>query len=651
MDDLSGRPPGRPVAASPRGTRRRGLRTHLLAVVLAVLLPALALGGATAWQMGQNIRRASDERLTDTARALALALDAEIGAHIAALRALAASPDLEPGGNLDAFRILAEPALAGFGSWVVVSTVEDRRQLLNTALPPGAALPPPGPAVPAPLLEQAIATGQPTVLNLHRPPLMDRLSTGVVVPVIRDGAVIRLLGAPLLPERLSGILGGQDVAPPGFATLLDGNGRVIARSSGHQRFLGQPVPGWFMEATAGRERGLVEGTSLSGEPAVIAFQRLGSAPSWTLALGMPAAAHRAGWQAPLFWLAGGGLAAFGLALLLAAWLAQRILEPVRALVRRANTLAARGAVEGVVPRPVAIAEFEALREAGERAEAALRRRTAELRESEARFRAVFDSDLIGLGIFDVATNESVAINDAALRLMDATREEFESGLRDWAMATAPEHVARDLALVRQVRDGARRPDREGLRPHGRHPRCPCASASRRCPGSGPRVVSVEDLTGTRAARPRCARARRVPRADRPRTELHLVRHTRWELQYLTRPLARVHRPDAGAGAAGWLGGDAAPGGRGAHRLDLGEARAAGTVYEIEVRYSRHDGEYRWYLARAEPVRDAGGASPPGSAARPTSTTASWRRSARAAAAWELDHRARTRSPWCRRRCG
>ncbi|WP_158287883.1 PAS domain-containing protein [Falsiroseomonas bella] len=37
-----------------------------------------------------------------------------------------------------------------------------------------------------------------------------------------------------------------------------------------------------------------------------------------------------------------------------------------------------------------------------------------------------------------------------------------------------------------------------------------------------------------------------------------------------------------------------------------QARARGVTYEIEVRYRRHDGEYRWYLARAEPLRDATG---------------------------------------------
>ena len=39
-----------------------------------------------------------------------------------------------------------------------------------------------------------------------------------------------------------------------------------------------------------------------------------------------------------------------------------------------------------------------------------------------------------------------------------------------------------------------------------------------------------------------------------------------------------------------------------------EARARGTTYEVEVRYRRYDGAYRWYVSRAEPFRDAPGST-------------------------------------------
>ncbi|WP_244535591.1 PAS domain S-box protein [Methylorubrum salsuginis] len=37
-----------------------------------------------------------------------------------------------------------------------------------------------------------------------------------------------------------------------------------------------------------------------------------------------------------------------------------------------------------------------------------------------------------------------------------------------------------------------------------------------------------------------------------------------------------------------------------------DALAREISYDIEIRYRRHDGAFRWYLARAEPLRDAGG---------------------------------------------
>lgn len=411
---------------SATGHRLPGLRAHLIGLVLAVLLPALALGGATAWHMAANYRHAFEERLSATARALALALDAELGAHVAALSALAASPDLGPDGDPEAFRSLAAPAMARLGSWVVVMDETGRRQILNTLLPPGAPLPPPQDLPGAPLLERALATGEPVVLNMHRGAASGELLPAVLVPVVRSGQAVRLLGAPVLPGNLSRILSAQIVSEEGFATLLDGHGLIVARSAQHDTYFGRPALSWFAAAMENRDHGITVGPSLSGQDALIAFHRLASAPSWVITVGEPRQAYQASWLIPLLGLGAGGTAAFALALGLAVWLSRRMLRPVRDLVRRADVLAASG--DTLTPpapvAPIPVAEFETLRLAGERAHAALRRGDEDLRESEAQFRAAFEQSTAAMSQVDCATGRLLRVNAAYCALLGRTEAEL-----------------------------------------------------------------------------------------------------------------------------------------------------------------------------------------------------------------------------------
>lgn len=71
-------------------------------------------------------------------------------------------------------------------------------------------------------------------------------------------------------------------------------------------------------------------------------------------------------------------------------------------------------------------------------------------KSEARFRAVFDSGLLGLTVFDAASGETLLINDRALEIIDSTREEFEAGARGCFSATPPEHLPLDDRAMRQI---------------------------------------------------------------------------------------------------------------------------------------------------------------------------------------------------------
>jgi two-component sensor histidine kinase len=357
-----------------------GLRAHLIALVLAVLLPSIALGAATAWHMAGNYRTAFEERLSGTAQGLALALDREVQTHIAALTALAASPHLIDD-DLASFYAHARGAAEALGTSVVVIGA-DLRQRLHTDRAFGAALPV---SAATEEVRRAYQTGLPVVSDYLVGAVLDRPLAVVLVPVRRQGRVVAVLTAPISPDRLSALLASQGLSAGAFATLLDGRNIVMARSSNAASFQGQKTPDWFVAASTGRDAGIVQGRALAGEDVILAYRHLTKAPAWVITVGEPLAAYDASWQRPLVALGFGGAATFGVALIAAAWLGRRILRPVKALTRQAEAVAASG---GEVPlaegAPARVAEFEFLRLAMRRADATIRARAVDAAAGEAR---------------------------------------------------------------------------------------------------------------------------------------------------------------------------------------------------------------------------------------------------------------------------
>jgi PAS domain S-box-containing protein len=367
-----------------------GLRAHLVALILAVLLPSLALGAATAWHMAGNYRAASEERLSATVGAMALAVDRELEARSAALGVLAASPLLDkPDGDLGAFGTQARRVAEAIGSLIVLIG-PDLHIRTHTGRPLGMPLPAINAAETA---RVALATGRPVVSDLITGSVSGTPLAAVVIPVQRDGRSVALLATPLGAPRLLTLLATPGVlSGDAFATLSDSRNIVVARSRASQEFMGRPVPDWFTQASAGRDAGIVEGTALEGQAVILAFRRLASAPGWTVTIALPLAAHRASWQRPLLALAAGGTATFLAALAAAAWLGRRILRPVRVLTRQAEAVAASGGDAHVGgDEPAGIAEFERLRLSMQRADTVLRDRAAEIAAGEARLRAVVET--------------------------------------------------------------------------------------------------------------------------------------------------------------------------------------------------------------------------------------------------------------------
>ncbi|WP_137179681.1 sensor histidine kinase [Roseomonas sp. AR75] len=376
---------------TPEATRREGvlppppggahplprLRSYLIALVLAVLLPAMAFAAAASWAALRRQDAAAEARLLDTARALAAAVDSQIAGQIAALEVLAAAPAEDPLADPDAFRARAATTAAIFGGWVAVYT-RGGGQVLNTQRPPGAPLPghggASGPGGGGVAIEQAFATGRPVVTGVAVGRVSRRLAAYIFVPVRHEGVIRHVLGMPLLPERLARILAGQAAAGRGAAALTDSNGVFVARSRDQDQVIGQrrpqrsePLPG---------DSGVLRGRSLpDGSRIRTAYHSLATAPGWHAWVNEPEASFQEARRGPMLALAGGGLLALVIGMASAAALSRRLLRPVESLAAWAGEVAEEPGRGRALPPPVPATtqEFERLRAAITAAEAALRR--------------------------------------------------------------------------------------------------------------------------------------------------------------------------------------------------------------------------------------------------------------------------------------
>jgi PAS domain S-box-containing protein len=391
--------------ASPAHGRLRGLRLHLLALILAVLVPALGISGAAAWHLARSYRQGFETRLQDTTRALALFVDSELDTLLTTVTALASSPLLEED-DLSSFSIWARRIGQAVDGWIVVNdAAPGHQQLLNTRLPTSAALPPPS----APgegawaVIRKVIETGRPAVSDLF---LGHATGTPVLVaaaPALRDGRVARVVVLAMNPALLSERLRARRPSGSAYVSVADASSRIVARSQDHDRFVGSIPPSRGIPASE-RERGLFRSQTVYGDDGLFFAQKLLTAPGWSIVVAEPYSQYRMSWLAPIAALLLGAAAALALGLALAAWLARRVLHPVEALARRAEAVA-EGRVRSALPPvpPAGVAEFELLRRASERAEAAVAAREAE-------FRAMFDTAAAGVAETDARTGRYLRVN-------------------------------------------------------------------------------------------------------------------------------------------------------------------------------------------------------------------------------------------------
>ncbi|MET0348598.1 MAG: EAL domain-containing protein [Rhizobacter sp.] len=355
------------------GPGRHRLRTYLVGLVLATMLPTLVAGAFALWRTSESYREASGNRLADTARTLAYAIERDLNAKTALVQTLAAPVGgaagiaglqewLDGAGLLPGAEVTSEPVTH-------VRLTSPTRRFTAGGLPSDTAL-------------DVADHGRASVTNLFSDPpraaIVTRQSAGP------GSAEMLLVSVVVAPQHLVE-LAPQD-GPTPLAMLVavtDGAGRVVARSRDAARFVGQVVPDWVKVRAHPDDHGLFEAATTEGLPVKFAFQRLAGTPGWVVVTGEPLDTFNAGWRRLQNQLLLGGSIAVVLALLLAAWVARRVLRPVAALARDAEAAAAgeAGLAGQPLGEPSTIHEFEFLRERIANAHAALHQRAEDARRN------------------------------------------------------------------------------------------------------------------------------------------------------------------------------------------------------------------------------------------------------------------------------
>ena len=337
----------------PTAIQPMRIRTRLLILILAILVPALLAAVLAVWYVYQEERRAQETSVKEAVRAFTLLVDNELEIKEGILRTLANSPALARG-DLDTFYRHAH-SVAPRGETAILLLDRDGRQLLNTRVAPGAPLPP-GRASNLDALMQRDGADRTLVSDLFVSSITQRHAVAIQVPVHVDGSLRYFIAMSMSAAQLQSLLGEQRFPPDWQAAIIDRTGRLIARSVDPDQYRGRSVSSVALGQFAAHREGVFSNRNLAGIPVQAFFSTVPSS-NWRVLVSIPTEDLR---RVPLHaaaFLAAIMAVMLVLALVAARWFARHAAIPIEYLGRGAEDL---GAGREVHYRPQGIVEIDAV---------------------------------------------------------------------------------------------------------------------------------------------------------------------------------------------------------------------------------------------------------------------------------------------------
>ncbi len=258
------------------------IRSLLMLLVSACIVPAFLLAGILIAYDLHLARTNFIRSAMAIARANTMEVDKEFATVAAALSALSTSPSFAAN-NLDAFHVQAADLLVRQNIFNIV--LEDNRgqQLMNTLMPSGHPLP----------LErddQALkAIHQHRTMhisNLFTGPLSKRQLVSVGVLLVNRAGEENILSGTVPTARFGEILQHQNYPEYWIASILDRNGKIVARSADMERHIGTLAMPEVLKRMREQPEGTFETSTLDGKPILAVLARAQNS-GWTVAIGIP----------------------------------------------------------------------------------------------------------------------------------------------------------------------------------------------------------------------------------------------------------------------------------------------------------------------------------------------------------------------------
>lgn len=329
-----GAPAPSAVLATPRANRKwfTGLERRLFLIGVVATLPLIAIAAYTLHLNTQDNKTKVLESAEGQVRALTAAVDTELNLSIASLQAMAVSSRVVAA-DMAGFRREALAYLESDPRWAnIIFHAPDGTQLMNARVPEGASLPP----SPVPELVSAVrAERRAQAGGVVYSQVLRKPAIGMAVPVVREGVLVGVLSAVMLPQAWQSLVDRQKLPPGGVLGVFDAKQHVVARSANPGAWVGKPGSPGLIELVRGHATsGWGETRSLEGIPVFTIYSR-SVASGWSSAIGLPKSYVDEQGRRAIVVLGGATLLSICVSLLAAGYLARTISRPMRELEQSA----------------------------------------------------------------------------------------------------------------------------------------------------------------------------------------------------------------------------------------------------------------------------------------------------------------------------